>query len=209
MLPSLDNFVSFGAEVIKSRPAYKEMLIDIYTTSLSSNHLGENDRVEGCKLAESVLLNLRGHVDEALQVITVASLNHLDKTSTAAFRLANLEVLINAILYNPAATMHIMENHSPGAARNFFDKWFAAISGGNSALPRVHDKKLSIMALCALLEMDPAGVPKNLQDGWHGIVDGVLKIFKDLPSAIESSLQLVVSFYDSCFDVMPLRASVN
>jgi importin-7 len=72
--------------------------------------------------------------------------------------------------------------------RNFFDKWFAAINGGNSTLPRVHDKKLSIVALCALLDMDPAGVPNNLQGGWHGIVDGVLKIFKDLPSAVESLL---------------------
>ena len=64
MLPSLDNFVSFGSEVIKSRPDYKQMLVDIYTTALTNNQLGENDRVVGCKLAESILLNLRGNVDD-------------------------------------------------------------------------------------------------------------------------------------------------
>jgi hypothetical protein len=64
MLPSLDNFVSYGSEVIKSRPDYKQMLLDIYTTSITNNQLGENDRVNGCKLAESILLNLRGHVDD-------------------------------------------------------------------------------------------------------------------------------------------------
>lgn len=64
MLPSLDNFVSYGSEVIKSRPDYKHMLVDIYTTSISSDQLGENDRVNGSKLAESILLNLRGNVDD-------------------------------------------------------------------------------------------------------------------------------------------------
>jgi importin-7 len=65
MLPSLDNFVSFGSDVFKARPDYRQMALDIYTTSVNSEHLGENDAVNGCKLAESLLLNLRGHFDEA------------------------------------------------------------------------------------------------------------------------------------------------
>lgn len=64
MLPSLDNYVSFGGDVFKARPDYRQMVIDIYTTALSSDHLGENDGVNGCKLAESMMLNLRGHVDD-------------------------------------------------------------------------------------------------------------------------------------------------
>jgi hypothetical protein len=64
MLPSLDNFVSFGSEVIKARPDYGQMLVDIYTTSITAEQLGENDRVNGSQLAESILLNLRGSVDD-------------------------------------------------------------------------------------------------------------------------------------------------
>lgn len=64
MLPSLDNFVSFGSDVFKARSDYRQMALDIYTTSVTSEHLGENDAVNGCKLAESLLLNLRGHIDE-------------------------------------------------------------------------------------------------------------------------------------------------
>lgn len=64
MLPTLDNFVSFGTDVFKARPDYRQMLLDIYTTAVTSEHLGENDAVNGCKLAESMLLNLRGHVDD-------------------------------------------------------------------------------------------------------------------------------------------------
>ncbi|KAG6900147.1 hypothetical protein C0993_002296 [Termitomyces sp. T159_Od127] len=183
MLPSLDNFVSYGGEVVKSRPDYKHMLVDIYTTSISSDQLGENDRVNGSKLAESILLNLRGSVDDALQIFISTALSQLDKTQTASLRLANLEVLINAVLYNPSAALHIME--SSGKARTFFDRWFAAING-DDLLPRVHDKKLSILALCSLLELAPAAVPQSLQSGWPGILGGILTIFKDLPKAIAS-----------------------
>ncbi|KAG5643336.1 hypothetical protein DXG03_001055 [Asterophora parasitica] len=183
MLPSLDNFVSYGSEYIKARPDYKQMLVDIYTTSITNSQLGENDRVNGSKIAESILLNLRGSVDDYLQIIIATAVDQLDKSETASLRLANLEVLINTVLYNPSPALHLMEAYRPGTARVFFDRWFAAINSDN-LLPRVHDKKLSILALCALLELAPGAVPESLQSGWPGIVGGILKIFKALPSAI-------------------------
>ncbi|KAJ7069358.1 armadillo-type protein [Mycena amicta] len=189
MLPSLDNFVSYGSDVIKAHPEYQQMLLDIYTTAMSAEQLGENDRINGCKLAESILLNLRGSVDNALQPIITLALNQLAKSETAGLRLANLEVLINSVLYNPAATLHIMEATQAGAARVFFDKWFATVAD-HAKMPRVHDKKLAIVAMCALLEMTPDQVPDTVKDGWPGIVGGALKIFKDLPAAIEARKSL-------------------
>ena len=82
MLPSLDNFLSYGSDVIKATPDYKRMLVDIYQTSITSEHLGENDKVNGSKLAESVLLNLRGHVDE---VRSLQFLERLEYDLTCSF----------------------------------------------------------------------------------------------------------------------------
>jgi len=165
-------------------------LVDIYTTAMTSNQLGENDHVNGCKLAESLLLNLRGNLDEFLQNIIVTALNHFDKSQTKASKLANLEVLINAVLYNPSATLHFIENFRPGMARTFFDSWFGFIKSAETKLPRVHDKKLTIVALCALLELAPGAIPDNLKDGWPAIVGGIIKIFHDLPKAVEYRLKL-------------------
>ncbi|PPQ78743.1 hypothetical protein CVT25_010746 [Psilocybe cyanescens] len=189
MLPSLDNFLSYGADVIKARPEYKQMVVDIYTTSITNEQLGENDRVNGSKLAESLLLNLRGGIDDYLQPIIATALALVDKTETPSLRLANLEVLINAVLYNPSAALHLMEAYKSGMARLFFDRWFVAINT-DSRLPRVHDKKLSLLALCALMEMTPDSVPETVRDGWPGIVGGALKIFKTLPKAIEDRKRL-------------------
>ena len=76
-----------------------------------------------------------------------------------------------------------MEMYRPGMSRVFFDQWFVAINSENK-LPRVHDKKLSIVTLCALMEMLPSTIPPALQEGWPGVVAGALKIFKDLPKAM-------------------------
>jgi hypothetical protein len=64
MLPALDNFVSFGTDVFRNRADYRLMILDIYNIAMTSTNLGEHDRVNGSKLAESLLLNLRGHADD-------------------------------------------------------------------------------------------------------------------------------------------------
>lgn len=64
MLPALDNFISYGSDAIKARPDYKMMILDIYATAMKSDMLGENDRVNACKLIESYMQNLRGEVDD-------------------------------------------------------------------------------------------------------------------------------------------------
>ncbi len=77
-----------------------------------------------------------------------------------------------------------METSRPGLTRVFLDKWFAAINSENQ-LPRVHDKRLSILALSALIEMDPSGIPDSVKQGWPGILGGILKLFKEFPKAVE------------------------
>ena len=78
---------------------------------------------------------------------------------------------------------HIIESSSAGLSRVLFDKWFKAL-GEPGGLPRVHDMKLSVMAMCALLELDEASIPETLKDGWVSIVGGALTVFKMLPNAV-------------------------
>lgn len=128
-----------------------------------------------------------------MPIIIGTALAVSDKAHGASLKLSNLEVLINAVLYNPAAALHIMESIQPGSSRVFFDQWFAAISSSlkiskkgivEDKLPRVHDKRLTIISLCALLEMDPSRIPEPVKAGWPNIVGGALQVFKTLPRAL-------------------------
>ncbi|KAL4081168.1 armadillo-type protein [Scleroderma citrinum] len=186
MLPALDNFLSYGADIFKARRDYRDMTFDIYQTAMTSPQLGDNDRINASKLAESIFLNLQGHVDDLLQGIIKIAFDNLDNGNSYSFKLANLEVLINAVYYNPTAALHLMESYKPEASRVFFDKWFTIIKV-ESKLPTVHNKKLSILALCKLLEVDAHNIPEGLLPGWRGIVAGALDIFKGLPQAMAST----------------------
>lgn len=104
---------------------------------------------------------------------------------------SNLLVLVNSVFYNPTASLHLMENYKPGTARLFFDTWFAAINTEDK-LPRVHDKKLSLLALSKLLEIDGGMIPPSLVEGWYAILTGALVIFKSLPQAISSAFSFPV-----------------
>ncbi|KAG2125283.1 hypothetical protein BD769DRAFT_1640547 [Suillus cothurnatus] len=123
MLPLLDNFVLYGTEVLKAWPDYRLKVLDMYRTAMTSPQLGDNDKIHGCKLAESMLLNFHGHVDDQLQDIITIATDHIDKGETASFHLANLKILINAALYNASSALHFMEAYKPGFSCTFFKRW--------------------------------------------------------------------------------------
>ncbi|KAJ7658554.1 hypothetical protein B0H14DRAFT_3540563 [Mycena olivaceomarginata] len=124
-----------GATLSRTRPDYQRMLLDVYQTSITSEQLGENDPRHG---ASTIYFGRSSSPPSA----------SLTRAETAALRLANLEVLINAVLYSPAAALHIMETTQVG----FRPQQDAA---------RARQEAV-VMALCALLEMAPGAVPESL-----------------------------------------------
>ncbi|KZV95467.1 ARM repeat-containing protein [Exidia glandulosa HHB12029] len=193
MLPSLENFMTWGSEAFVARPDYRGMVVDIYTSAMTNDHLGAMDRCNASKLIEAALLNLRGHMDDHLPTIVATALKGVveNPDHVKSARLANLQVLINCVLYNAPAALQLLV--SAGAARAFFDKWFTAVRTENG-LPRVHDKKLSTLACCELLKLPGSAVPPELQEGWVGIVSSVLTLLKELPEAIAKRKALEEAF---------------
>ncbi|KAF8327473.1 armadillo-type protein [Cantharellus anzutake] len=187
MIPGLDNFIDFGKDVFAQSPEYRRMVIDVFVSALTHPSLGDADHVHGCALGECILLNMRGHIDQELEGIIKSAIDIFSKNiDLPALRVGALNLLVNTILYNPPLALRIMDANHPGFAATFFTKWFEAIKKGNLGLPRVHDKRLSVIALSELLRMNAADVPASLRSGWPGIVGAALAIFKDLPAAIES-----------------------
>ena len=88
-MPSLDNYISYGKDVLLENQNIQAMMMDIIDTVcitvmrphkrkyninnrvhmhnmqiMKHDRLEESDRVAGCKLMESVLLKCRGQVDQ-------------------------------------------------------------------------------------------------------------------------------------------------
>ena len=64
IMPSLDNFLSFGKEGFIQRKDYQHMVLEIAAMVMNNEDSGEADYVRGCLVLEAMLLNLVGHMDD-------------------------------------------------------------------------------------------------------------------------------------------------
>ncbi|RPB23500.1 ARM repeat-containing protein [Terfezia boudieri ATCC MYA-4762] len=183
MLPSLDNYITYGAEMMRQNPTYLEIIVDIIQTIFTHERLGAMDRICGCKLAEAVMLNIRGGVDNYLKGFIEIPMQCLINPPTKlvkSYQLHLMEMVINCVYYNPAVTLQVLEQH--GWTNKFFSLWFSNIDN----FSRVHDKKLSIVAISALLQLRPEQIPPTIQPGWHRLLQGAVRLFETLPVAMKN-----------------------
>jgi len=77
-------------------------------------------------------------------------------------------------------SLHVLESN--GWTNKFFSTWFSSIE----SFSRVHDKKLSIAAIVALLTLNADQVPVSVQQGWPRLLQGIVRLFQTLPAAIKN-----------------------
>ena len=145
--------------------------------------VGGVDRICGCKLAEAVMLNLRGGpIDTYIPMFIELPMSVLTgngaKALVKSYKLHLVEMVINAIYYNPLLALQILETR--GWTNKFFSIWFGSIE----SFRRVHDKKLCIAAISGLLTIRADQVPASVQTGWPRLLTGVTHLFRTLPAAM-------------------------
>lgn len=183
MLPALENFIQFGFAHMIQNPTYIEAIVDMIRDIFEDKKGGGIDRICGCKLSESCMLSLRGHVDEYLGEFISLAMKDMTNSEpkVKSYRVHLIEMVINAIYYNPQLTLSVLEMN--GLTNKFFSYWFANIDH----MTRVHDKKLSIAAITSLLAIPPQQVPQSVQQGWPRLLHGLVKLFQTLPAALQST----------------------
>ena len=187
MLPALDNYIAYGSETMVQHPAYLRAVISMVEDIFGDEKGGGVDRICGCKLAETVMLNLRGYIDQYIPLFIELAMNVIDSgdSRTKSYRIHLIEMVINTIYYNPLLSLQYME--SKGWTNKFFSAWFSNIDN----FKRVHDKKLSIVAISSLLTLKAEEVPVSVQQGWPRLLQGVTRLFQTLPAAMRSESCLI------------------
>lgn len=186
MLPALENFVNYGSHTLIQNRAYLDAIVDMVRTIFKDDKVGGVDRICGCKLAEIIMLNMRGHVDDYVPEfisLTMVVLTN-DEPKVKSLRIHLMEVVVNGIYYNPRLALHVLESN--GWTNKFFSLWFSSID----SFTRVHDKKLCISAICSLLTLRAEDVPVSVQQGWPRLLQGIVRLFQTLPAAMKSELSV-------------------
>ncbi|KAL1955255.1 hypothetical protein VTO42DRAFT_8853 [Malbranchea cinnamomea] len=181
MLPALENYVNYGSAMLIQNPEYLAAIASMVEDIFTSQQSGGVDRICGCKLAETLMLNLRGHVDQYVPLFINLATPILvnEEPKTKSYRIHLIEMVINAIYYNPRLALQVLESNN--WTNKFFSSWFSNID----AFTRVHDKKLSIVGITSLLTLRPEEVPASIQPGWPRLLQGITKLFQSLPQAIK------------------------
>ena len=182
MLPALENFVTFGADNLVQNKQYLEAVVDMVRVIFKDDKVGGVDRICGCKLAEIVMLSLRGHVDNYIPEFIQLAMIHVtsEEVKVKSYKIHLMEMVINAIYYNPRLALHVLESN--GWTNKFFSLWFSNMD----SFTRVHDKKLAIAAITSLLTLQAQEVPVSVQQGWPRLLQGIVRLFQTLPAAMKN-----------------------
>jgi len=173
MLPALDNFVQFGATDLMQKPEYVDALASMVSDMFTDAKVGGVDRICACKLAEAMMLSLRGHIDRCVHGFIHMAMSVLagPDIKIKSYRIHLMEMVINAIYYNPILSLQVLETQ--GWTNKFFSLWFSSMD----SFTRVHDKKLCMMGILSLLSIHPDQIPTSVSVGWPRL----LQVSEKLP----------------------------
>ncbi|SPC66853.1 related to NMD5 - Nam7p interacting protein (Importin-8) [Ustilago sp. UG-2017b] len=190
MLPTIDNCVSYGVQVVQGSAEYKAMLVDIFLTAITSDQLGITDQVAACKLADVILLLLRGGVDEALPQIIKALLPHTvdEEKAKSDVRKWSIIVILDALVYNAGATLQVLE------AAGVTTQLFGAITCLLPKLTRVHEKKVASSAIIQLLSLEPSSLPTPIESNLAAFLVALATQLDTLPEAIQKRNAMLEAF---------------
>lgn len=190
MQPAIDNFILYGSETLVRERRYLDLLLDMYEKTMASNNLGAHDRVHAMKIADALLLSLRGQCDSIMPRLLAPAVSFITRENTdeeplitTHLYLHAIQLVVHALTCNPLLTIAYLDH--AGATQTFLSKWYARLDD----FSRLHDRKLAIFAIAAVIEALPTASPAVAQIA-AGLLGGALQIFRKIPEAIAARRKL-------------------
>ena len=181
MLSTLDNVITYGSAAFESSAELRHMVLDIFSTAMTSDQLGISDQIAACKLADVFLLVLKGSIQEGVPVVVQQCLPHIHKKGMGSLQKWSVLVILDALCFNTIETLQALESSQATAA------FFAITLQLLPKFTRVHDKKVVATAFISILNLDPSQTPSSVQEGYGALVVGLLQDLVDLPKAVQKA----------------------
>ncbi|RKP10883.1 armadillo-type protein [Thamnocephalis sphaerospora] len=185
--PTASNFVCYGKDAVVASSEIQQALVDMISLAMTSDKVGEVDRTCACTLMECLMLNCPGALDQYLGHFIDAALHYLlseDGIKTGPFRIRCLTTVVTALLYNSTATLQLLEARQRTQA--FFQIWFENLK----KFKGMHDTKLCVMALCALLEKSDGQLPASVSASISHLLNGLISLLPTYEKAAADQTHL-------------------
>ncbi|OLY83463.1 putative importin [Smittium mucronatum] len=204
MLPSLDNYISFGLENFMSNQELRQRVYLIIEMVMKSDRVGESGRISGCKLIESVILNTMSYnnmnpgspinIDDLVAQFLALANNYLGIADnfprTNPFLIYLLELVLNSLQYNPDLTVKALTEF--GSINSILE----LIVTKKNLFKLCHDKRVYILGTCNLIQAvtsntnTPNSIYHNFVNGIPLFMKAVLECVKGYPEALKARSDL-------------------
>ena len=166
----------------------------LHTRLLRTGQVWElEDRDDECwhagRMIENFLTWCAGQIDELVPGFVGLAIQKLGSGTikTDVLNIMSINIVLTALQYNPGLVITAMEavpvaGDEPVLAR-FMALWFTSIQ--ERKFTGVHNRKLGILTLCTLLELDFARLPPYIQQVIPHAIEMSLILFEKLPRAYD------------------------
>eukprot|EP01118_Nematostelium_gracile_P010778 TRINITY_DN3763_c0_g1_i1.p1 TRINITY_DN3763_c0_g1~~TRINITY_DN3763_c0_g1_i1.p1 ORF type:complete len:808 (+),score=202.59 TRINITY_DN3763_c0_g1_i1:736-3159(+) len=177
LLIPFDNYVTRATDVFLAS-GYIEPLFALYRSCLTDENIEEPYRIEATKIPQILMLNCRGRVDNWIEALLELSYEAQKIADGTELQVSLAGVFANAVYYNPGLALQISQK------RNWTVDLFTAWGRLVDKLARAYEKKLSILALSSLLELNLASLPPVVQMGMKQIISQILRLIITLEEQV-------------------------
>ncbi|CCH40472.1 putative importin-7 [Wickerhamomyces ciferrii] len=181
-IPTLNNFLVYGSEQIKSNPIYSKALFDLFKLIITSEDSSTEDYAFAGEIIQKLILVLENsseiYLGEILPLITDNLINSEEMTNSYAINM--IDTIVAALTYKPLETLKFLSSRNFTLA--FFKLWFQYIP----KFTRVYDLKLSTIGLLSIINLNSNEISiLQLQEVLPEIGINFSILLEKLPMAIQ------------------------
>lgn len=179
-LAIFDNLIARSTDTFLSSGAL-DMALGIFNAYVTDPNRSEYSAGNASQIMEVILVYCRGRVDSIVPHAITTALQRFSTAKTSTLRALCLEVVANAIIYNPTLALTFLEHNN--FTNEFFAQWLNAIipppkpqkkkkrgakkrvqeAAEPSPFVRLHDKQVCIMALSSIFQISITTLPPSIQ----------------------------------------------
>uniref|UniRef100_A0A8C5C6K6 Importin 7 n=1 Tax=Gadus morhua TaxID=8049 RepID=A0A8C5C6K6_GADMO len=163
MMPLLHNYVTVDTDTLLSDTKYLEIIYAMCKKILTGDP-GEDPECHAAKLLEVIILQCKGRgIDQVVPLFVAAALERLTReVKTSELRTMCLQVAIAALYYSPPLLLNTLENlrfpnNTEPITNHFITQWLKDVD----CFLGLHDRKMCVLGLCALIDLDQRPVAVN------------------------------------------------
>ncbi len=181
-MPTLNNYLVYGAPQISANQAYSSALFNLFKTIMTSDDNSVTDFAYAGEIAQKLILALEKssnlYLEEILQITTDNLINAEEMVNLYSINM--IDTIVSALVYYPVETLKVLE--SKNFVLVFFKLWFQYIP----KLTRVYDLKLSTLGLLSLINVQSSALASSQMIEVMSEVGVMLTVLMEkLPKAIQ------------------------